>query len=138
MWDTTKTSNDNASITSAVLGATEKDDDDDVVAVAEEDREMPTTNGDVVDNIKRVDNTQEVYEVWNKDVPVDVDNQINNDVKVTEKLALGGVTTAKWYQPLKVIPKVAAATKVSPTGTGQSTRDRKPKNLFIPSWTGKK
>ena len=84
---------------------------------------MPTTDVDVVDNIEGVDHAQEVYKVVNEDVPVDVDNQINNDFKVTEKSALGGVTTAKWDQPLKVIPKVAVATKVSPTGTGQTTRE---------------
>ncbi len=72
---------------------------------------------DVVDNIEGVDNTQEVYKVWNKDIPVDV-NDMRSDVKVTEKLDLGGVTTTKWYQPLKVIPEVTTATKVSPTGTG--------------------
>jgi hypothetical protein len=79
LWDTRATSSNDASATSAVAGATEMDDDHNVVAVAEEDWEMPTTDVDVVDNIKGVDNTQEVYEVWNKDVPVDVDNQINND-----------------------------------------------------------
>ena len=78
---------------------------------------MPTTDVDVVKNIEGVDNTQEVYKVWNEDVPVDVNN-LRLDFKVTEKSALGGVTTTKWDQPLKVIPKVAAATKVSPTGTG--------------------
>jgi hypothetical protein len=36
LWDTTDTSNNDASITSDVAGAT-KDDDDDVVVVAEED-----------------------------------------------------------------------------------------------------
>ena len=96
LWDTTATSSNDASVTSAVAGATETDDDNDVVAVSEEDWEIPTTGVDVVDNIKRVDNTQEVYEVWSEDSPVDVDNQINNDVKVTKKLALGGVTTTKW------------------------------------------
>ena len=80
---------------------------------------IPTTNVDVVDNIKRVDNTQEVYEVWNEDVPVDV-NDLRSDVEVTEKSALGGVTTTKWDQPLTVIPEVTTATKVSPTGTGRS------------------
>ena len=61
-----------------------------------------------------------MYKVWNEDVPdnvADVDH-INNDVKVAEKLALGGVTTTKWDQPLKVIPEGTTATKVSPTGTG--------------------
>jgi len=57
---------------------------------------------------------------------------------VTKKLALGGVTTKSWDQPLKVNPEVTAATKVLPTGTGRGTRERKPPNLFIPSWTGKK
>ena len=98
MWDTTETSNDDASITSEIAGAT-KDDDDDVVVVAEEDREtMPTTDADVVDNIAGVDmGTQDVYEVWNEEVPDDVGyvDLINDDVEVTEKSALGGVTTTK-------------------------------------------
>ena len=72
LWDTTKTSNDNASITSAVAGATE-DDENDVVVVAEEDcGAMPTTEVDVVDNIAGVDymrmDTQETYEVWSERV----------------------------------------------------------------------
>ena len=90
MWDTTATSSNNASVTSAVVGATETDDNNGVVAVAEEDREMPTTDVDVVDNIAGVDmGTQDVYEVWNEDVPDDVGDvdQINNDVEVTKKLA---------------------------------------------------
>ena len=37
LWDTTETSNDDASITSDVAGATKDDDDDDVVVVAEEE-----------------------------------------------------------------------------------------------------
>ncbi len=53
-------------------------------------------------------------------------------------MASGGVTTKSWDQPLKVNPEVTAATKVLPTGTGQVTRERKPPNPFIPSWTGKK
>ena len=48
------------------------------------------------------------------------------------------MTTTKWDQPLKVIPEVATATKVPPTGTGRATRDRKSPNPFILSWTGKK
>ena len=102
---------------------------------------MPTTDIDVVDNIAGLDMvTPDLYKVWNEDVldnVGDVDH-INDGIEVTEKLALGGVTTTKWDKPLKVIPKVAAATKVSPTGTGQLTRDRKPPNPFIPSWAGKK
>jgi hypothetical protein len=137
LWDMMATSSD-ASGTSTVAGATEEDDNNNVVAVAEEDWEMPTTDVNVVDNIKGVDNTQEVYEVWNEDVPVDVDNQINNDVKVVTKSASGGVMTTKWDQPLKVIPKVTDATKVSSMDTGRTTRGRKPPNPFIPSWTGKK
>ena len=101
MWDTTETRHDNASITSADAGATEEDDDDNVV-VAEEDRgAMPTTDVDVVDNIAGVDmrtDKQDTYEVWNEEVPEynvgDVD-QINDDVEVTEKLTLGGVTTTR-------------------------------------------
>ena len=143
LWDTTVASTNDASMTSEVTGAT-KDDDDDVV-VAEEDRgTIPTTDVDVVDNIAGVDmrtDTQDTYEVWNEEVPEydvgDVD-QINNDVEVAAKLASGGVTTTRWDQPLKVIPAVTEASKVSPTGTGQVTRERKPPNLFIPSWTGKK
>ncbi len=65
--------------------------------------------------------TQETYEVWNEEVPEynvgDVD-QINDDVKVTEKSASGGVTTTRWDQPLKVIPAVTNENKVLPTGTG--------------------
>ena len=82
---------------------------------------MPTTDVDVVDNIAGVDmDTQDVYEVWNEEVPDDVGDvdQINNDVEVTKKLASGGVTTTKWDQPLKVILEVATAMKVPPTGTG--------------------
>ena len=141
MWDTTEASKDNASITSAVAGVT-KDDDDDVVVVAEEDRvTMPTTDVDVVDNIAGVDmGTQDVYKVWNKEVPDNVGDvdRINDDVKVTEKSAPGGVTTTKWDQPLKVVPEVAEAMKVPPTGTGRPTRERKPPNTFILSCTGKK
>ena len=61
-----------------------------------------------------------MYEVWNKEVPEDVGDVdlINNDVKVTKKLASQGVTTTKWDQPLKVIPEVATETRVPPTGTG--------------------
>ena len=120
-WDTTEASNDEASMTSDVPEAT-KDDDDDVVVVAEEDREIPTTDVDVADNIAGVElGTQDVYEVWNEEVPEydvgDVD-RINNDVKVALKSALGGVTTMKWDQPLKVILEVTAAAKVPTTGTG--------------------
>ena len=81
LWDTTETSNDDASTTSDVAGAT-KDDDDDVVVVAEEDRvTMPTTDVNVVDNIAGVDmGAQDVYEVWNEEVPVDVgDVDLIND-----------------------------------------------------------
>ncbi len=39
---------------------------------------------------------------------------------------------------MKVNPEVTAATKVLPTGTGRVTRELKPPNPFIPSWTGKK
>jgi hypothetical protein len=123
LWDTTETRNDNASITSANMGATEDDDDNDVI-VAEEDRgAMPTTDVNLVDNIAGVDmrmDTQDTYEVWNKEVPEynvgDVD-QINDDVKVTEKSALGGVTTTRCDQPLKVIPTITDENKVLPTGT---------------------
>jgi hypothetical protein len=144
LWDTTENCNDDTCYTSDVAGAT-KDDDDDVVVVAEEDcGTMPTTNVDVVDNIAGVDmcmDTQDVYEVWNEEVldndVGDVD-RINYDVEVAAKSASGGVTTTKWDQPLKVIPAVTAAEKVPPTGTGQVTRERKPPNPFIPSWSGKK
>jgi hypothetical protein len=47
------------------------------------------------------------------------------------------VTTTRWDQPLKLILAVTKA-KVPPTGTGRETRERKPPNPFIPSWTGKK
>ena len=58
---------------------------------------MPTMDVDVVNNIAGVDNTQEVYEDWNKFVldVGDVDDQINNDGVVVTKLAPGGVTTTK-------------------------------------------
>jgi hypothetical protein len=141
-WNTMETSTDEASITSADAGATGKDKDEDVV-VAEEDRgAMPTTNVDVVNNIAGVDlGTQDVYKVWNEEVPVndvgDVD-WIKDDVEVTKESASGGVTTTDWDQPLQVIPEVTAAAKVPPTGTGRTTRERKPPNPFIPSWTGKK
>ena len=82
---------------------------------------MPTKDVDVVNNITEVDmGTQDVYEVWSKDVSYNLGeiDHINNDVKVTEKLALGGVTATKWDHPLKVIPEVTTETKVSPTGTG--------------------
>jgi hypothetical protein len=59
-------------MTSDVAGAT-KDDDDKVVDVAEKNRGDPTTDVDVVDNIAGVDDmrmdTQDVYKVWNKEVP---------------------------------------------------------------------
>ena len=94
----------------------------------------------VADNIAGVDlDTQDVYKVWNKDVPDDdvrhVD-RINDDVEVATKLALGGVTTTKWDQPLKVIPEVTAGAKVPPTGTGQVTRERKPPNPFYSKLEG--
>ena len=37
-----------------------------------------------------------------------------------------------------MIPEVTDATKVSPTDTSRTIRERKPPNPFIPSWTGKK
>ena len=49
--------------------------------------------------------------------------------------------TTKWDQPLQVSPTVTTAmaeVKVSFTDTGRTTRERKPPNPFIPSWTGKK
>jgi hypothetical protein len=85
--------------------------------------------------------TQDVYEVWNEEVPGEVVGDvesINNDVEVTKESASGGVTTTDWDQSLQVIPEVTAAAKVPPTGTGRTTRERKPPNPFIPSWTGKK
>ncbi len=89
-WNTMETSNNEASDSSANAGAMANDDDNNIM-VAEEDREVPTTDVDVVDNIEGVDDmrmdTQDVYEVWNKEVPAyDVD-QINNDVEVTDKSA---------------------------------------------------
>jgi hypothetical protein len=144
-WTTTKASTDDASMTSEVAGAT-KDDDDEVVVVAEEDRgAMPTTDVDVVDNITGVDDmrmdTQDVYKVWNEEVPeydVGEVDRINDDVEVASKSASRGVTTTRWDQPLKVIPESTKANQVPPTGTGRETRERKPPNPFIPSWTGKK
>ena len=65
--------------------------------------------------------TQETYEVWNEEVPdygVGDSYRINNDIKVTEKLASGRVTTKSWDQPLKVILEGTKAKRVSPTGTG--------------------
>ncbi len=115
-----ETSNDKASDSSADAGAMANDDDNNIM-VAEEDREVPTTDVDVVDNIEGVDDmrmdTQDVYEVWSKEVPAyDVD-RINDDVEVTDKSASGGVTTMRWDQPLKVISEVTAETKVPSTGT---------------------
>ena len=82
-----------------------------------------------------------MYKEWNEVVPEvgDVNNQIDNDVQVVTKLTLGGVTT-KWDQPLQVNPTVTDTVKikVSPTDAGQSIRQRKMPNPFIPSWTGKK
>ena len=97
-WNTMETSNE-ASDSSADAGAMAKDDDNNIM-VAEEDREVPTTDVNVVGNIEGVDDmrmdTQDVYEVWNKEVPAyDVD-RINDDVEVTDKSALGGVTTTSW------------------------------------------
>jgi len=119
-WNTMETSNDKASDSSADAGAMANDDDNNIM-VAEEDREVPTTDVDAVDNIEGVDDrrmdTQDVYEVWNEEVPAyDVD-RINDDVEVTDKLALGGVTTKAWDQPMKVISEVTAETKVPSTGT---------------------
>jgi hypothetical protein len=122
-WNTMEAST--ASMTSEVAGAT-KDDDDKVVVVAEEDRgAMPTTDVNVVNNITGVDDmrmdTQDVYEVWNEEVPeynVGEVDRINDYVEVATKLASGGVTTTRWDQLLKVIPAGTKANQVSPTGTG--------------------
>ena len=109
----------NAINPSTVEESTEEDDKD--VSIAEEDRENPTTELDVVNNITGVDDTHDVYKEWNKVVPEvgDVDNQIDDDVQVVTKSTLGGVTT-KWDQPLQVNPTVTdtAKVKVSPTDTG--------------------
>ena len=98
-WNTMETSNDKASDSSADAGAMANDDDNNIM-VAEEDREVPTTDVDVVDNIKGVDDmrmdTQDVYEVWNEEVPAYNVDQINNDVEATDKSAPGGVTTTSW------------------------------------------
>jgi hypothetical protein len=107
-WNTLEASNKDASNTSANTGAMADDKDNEVI-VAEEDREMPTTDVDVVDNIAGVDermDTPDTYEVWNEVPEYDVGDvdQINDDVEVAAKLASGGVTTTKWDQPLKVIP----------------------------------
>jgi hypothetical protein len=69
-WNTTESSTNDASMTSEVAGGT-KDDDDNVVVVAEKDcGAMPTTDVDVANNIAGMDkDTQDVYEVWNKEVP---------------------------------------------------------------------
>ena len=71
-WNTAVANTKDASMTSDVAGAT-KDEDDEVVVVAEEDCGDPTTDVNVVDNIAGVDDmrmdTQETYEVWNKEVP---------------------------------------------------------------------
>ena len=67
-------------------------------------------------------------------------DHINNDVQVVTESNPGGLTT-KWDQAPLVSPTVstaAAEVKVSPTDTGQLTRERKPPNQFFPSWTGKK
>ena len=103
---------------------------------------MPATDVNVANNIAGVVmDTQDVYKVWNEEVPDDDVRDIywiNNDIEVAAKLALGGVTTTGWDQPFKVILAGTEANKVTPTGTGQVTRERKPPNPFIPSWTGKK
>ena len=55
-----KPTSQNSSNPSTVVETTEEDDKD--VSVAEEDRENPTTELDVVDNITGVDDTHDVYE----------------------------------------------------------------------------
>ena len=141
LWDTMPTSQ-NASDTSTVEELAEEDDKK--VSVAEEDREDPTTELDVVDNIAGVDDVHndDVYKQWDKVVPDvgDVNNHIYDKVQVVTESTSGGVAT-KWDQPLQVSPTAAttaAEVKVSPTDTGQSIREQKAPNLFIPSWTGKK
>ena len=141
LWDAMPTSR-NASITSTVAGATEEDGEE--VSVAEEDREDPTTELDVVDNIAGVNDVHDndVYKQWDEVVPEDgdVNDHIGDDVQVVTESTSGGVTM-KWDQPLQVNPTVATGTaevKVSPTDTGRPTREHKMPNPFIPSWTGKK
>jgi hypothetical protein len=70
LWDTTVASTDDASMTSEAAGAT-KDHDDNVVVIAEEYCvTMPATDIDVANNIAGVVmDTQDVYKVWNKEVP---------------------------------------------------------------------
>ena len=67
-WDAMPTSR-NASNPSTVEETTEEDNKD--VSVAEEDREDPTTELDVVNNIAGVDDVhdKDVYEQWDKVVP---------------------------------------------------------------------
>ena len=142
LWDAMPTSR-NASISSTVtVDVTEEDDED--VSIAEEDWEDPTTELDVVDNIAGVDDVhdEDVYEQWDEVVPEngDVNNHIDDEFQVVTKSTSGGVTT-KWDQPLQVSPTVTTGTtevNVSPTDTGQPTREHKAPNPFIPSWTGKK
>ena len=69
-WNTTEASTDDASMTSEVAGATKDDDDDDVVVAEDDCGAMPTTDVDVANNSAGVDkDTQDVYKVWNKEVP---------------------------------------------------------------------
>ncbi len=100
LWDAMPTSR-NASITSTVVGATEEDDKE--VSIAEGDREDPTIELDVVDNIAGVDDVHnnDVYKQWDKVVLENgnVNDHINDEVQVVTKSTLGGVTT-KWDQPL--------------------------------------
>ena len=94
LWDSMPTSQ-NASITSTVAGATEEDDKE--VSVTEEDREDPTTELNVDNNIAGVDDVHnnDVYEQWDKVVPEDgdVNNHISDDVQMLMESTLGGVTT---------------------------------------------
>ena len=91
LWDAMPTSR-NASISSTVAAdATDEDDED--VSLSEEDREDPTTELDVVNNIAGVDDVHDddVYEQWDEVLPEDgdVNNHIGDDVQVITESTLG-------------------------------------------------
>ena len=113
---------------------------------AEADLEDQTTVLDVANNITGVDDTQDVYEQWDKVVQDTeggdvIDHIVNQDeVPVVAELNPGGVTS-NWDQTPGVSPTVPTAVvevKVSPTDIPieRPTQEHKPPNSFIPSWKG--
>ena len=124
------------------------DENDGNVTNAESDLEDQTTVLDVADNITGVDDTQDVYEQWDKVVQDTeggdvIDHIVNQDeVPVVAESNLGGVTS-NWDQTPGVSlisPKAVGEVKVSPTDIPieRPTQERKPPNSFILSWKGKK